>query len=148
MLILTAYLKTELLLIHQLSAPLQVQELLMQTGCNLRLYIIFQNKEQWTADGNYFAGKNDGNTYYANKNYDAAGNFTGNFNQQQLSTGNNKFFTMQTDYTNPLTKNTKLEAGLRAQINKLSNINDLYFVNGSDITKLPGSSVNYHNTNN
>ena len=104
--------------------------------------------EQWTADGNYFAGKNDGNTYYANKNYDAAGNFTGNFNQQQLSTGNNKFFTMQTDYTNPLTKNTKLEAGLRAQINKLSNINDLYFVNGSDITKLPGSSVNYHNTNN
>jgi outer membrane receptor protein involved in Fe transport len=104
--------------------------------------------EQWTADGNYFAGKNSGNTNYANKNYDADGNFTGNFNQQQLSTGNNKFFTIQTDYTNPLTKNTKLETGLRAQINKLSNINDLYFVNGSDVTKLPGSSVNYHNTNN
>ena len=104
--------------------------------------------EQWTADGNYFAGKNDGNTYYANSNYDAAGNFTGHFDQQQLSSGDNKFFTMQTDYTNPLTKNTKLEAGLRVQINKLSNINDLYFVDGANSTKLPGSSINYHNTNN
>ncbi|HVX28144.1 MAG TPA: outer membrane beta-barrel family protein [Parafilimonas sp.] len=104
--------------------------------------------EQWTIDGNYFAGKNNGNSYIAISNYDGAGNYIGPSDERQLSTGDNKFFTVQTDYTNPLTKNTKLETGLRAQMNKLANINDLYYVNGSVETKRPGSSINYHNTNN
>lgn len=104
--------------------------------------------EQWTIDGNYFAGKNNGNSYYANSNYNATGDYIGNSDEKQLSTGDNKFFTVQTDYTNPLTKNTKLETGLRAQMNKLANINDLYYVDGSVDTKVPGSSINYHNTNN
>ena len=59
------------------------------------------------------------NSLYTNNNYDAAHTYTGTTAQQQLSSGNNKFITIQTDYTNPLTKTTKLDAGLRAQINKI-----------------------------
>ena len=99
--------------------------------------------EQLTADGNYFAGKNNGYSFYTNKNSDTT------TLQQQLSEGNNKFFTIQTDYVNPLTKTTKLEAGLRAQINKLVNNNDLYDqgIGGIDYVKIPSQSINYHNKN-
>ena len=43
-----------------------------------------------------------------------------------LSNGNNKFFTVQTDYTNPISEKTKLEAGLRAQMNEIENNNETY----------------------
>lgn len=104
--------------------------------------------EQLTADGNYFAGKNHGYSLYTNNYFNAAGADTGMFVQQQLSTGTNKFLTLQTDYTNPLTQTTKLEAGLRAQINKLQNTNDLYNQYAGEFVKIPAQSINYHNTNN
>ncbi len=103
--------------------------------------------EQLTADGNYFSGKNSGNSLYTNEYYDQSGTYTGNFIQQQIAGGTNKFLTVQTDYTNPLTKNTKLEAGLRAQINKLSNNTDLLNQYNGEFYKLPEQSINYHNTN-
>ncbi len=103
---------------------------------------------QLTADGNYFSGKNSGYSLYTDNYYDADGNFSGTALQQQLSNGNNKFLTIQTDYTNPLTKNTKLEAGLRAQINKLENNTDLYNQAAGEFVKLPEQSISYHNTNN
>jgi outer membrane receptor protein involved in Fe transport len=103
---------------------------------------------QLTADGNFFSGKNSGQALYTNNNYDANGNYIGSLTQQQLSNGNNQFLTLQTDYTNPLTKKTKLEAGLRAQINKIENNNELYTSNDGAFTKIPNSSINYHNKNN
>ena len=106
--------------------------------------------EQWTADGNFFSGKNNGNSLYTTQYYNSARTYAGTELQKQLSTGNNQFFTIQTDYTNPLTKKTKLEAGLRAQIRKTVNDNETF-------TQYPGSTefnqnitatTNYKNTDN
>jgi ferric enterobactin receptor len=119
------------------------------TGVQLGMVHNFVKEgEQLTADGNYFSGKNNGDQLYVNNNYDASGNFLGTSTQQQLSLGNNKFLTIQTDYTNPLSKKTKLEAGLRAQINKIENDNQTYYVFGSETSKVPGTEIAYHNSNN
>ena len=106
--------------------------------------------EQWTADGNFFSGKNNANSLYSTNYYNTFGTYTGTELQQQLSSGSNKFLTVQSDYTNPLTKKTKLEAGVRAQIRKTVNNNETY-------TQYPGSTTfdqnitatnNYKNTDN
>jgi outer membrane receptor protein involved in Fe transport len=104
--------------------------------------------EQLTADGNYFAGKNGGNTLYTNNSFESTTNTEKSITQQQISDGTNKFFTIQTDYTNPLTKKTKLEAGLRAQINKLENNNETLNLFNGQTSKVPGTAIEYHNTNN
>ncbi|MGN6352637.1 MAG: TonB-dependent receptor domain-containing protein [Parafilimonas sp.] len=101
---------------------------------------------QLTADLNYFGGKNDGVQYITSNTFTGGSN--GISNQRQVSDGKNSFFTIQTDYTNPITKNIKLEAGLRAQINKVDNNNQLYYVNGSESVKVPLSGIEYNNTNN
>jgi len=104
--------------------------------------------EQLTADGNYFSGKNEGSALYTTNYYDANGNHTGNSVQQQLSNGNNQFFTVQTDYTNPLSQKTKLETGLRMQINEIENNNQTYNqAADGELTKIPGTANNYTNSN-
>ncbi len=103
---------------------------------------------QLTADVNYFGGKNEGDQYITSNTYDINGVFIGSTNQRQLSEGKNSFFTIQTDYANPITKNLKLETGLRAQINKVENINQTYYVNGSEAIKIPEAGIDYNNTNN
>lgn len=100
---------------------------------------------QLTADVNYFGGKNTGGQLITSNTYDANGNFVNSSVQNQLSEGKNQFVTIQTDYTNPITKNIKLETGLRAQLNKIENINQTYYANGD---KVPQSGIDYSNTNN
>ncbi len=104
---------------------------------------------QLTFDGNYFGGKNKGNSLYSTDTYNADNSFLYNTTQQQISDGTNSFLTIQSDYTNPITKNLKLEAGLRAQITKTSQNSALYYIDGND-TKIPisNSGINYKNTNN
>jgi len=102
-----------------------------------------------TFDGNMFSGKNGGNSLYTTNSYLEDGTFTGQSVQQQLSEGTNKFYTFQSDYVNPLTKKIKLEAGVRAQINKLTNDNEILAGSSEDdLTKLPNATNNYANTNN
>lgn len=104
---------------------------------------------QLTFDGNYFGGKNKGNSFYSTDTYNADNTFLYNTTQQQISDGTNSFLTIQSDYTNPITKNLKLEAGLRAQITKTSQNSALYYIDGNN-TKIPieNSGINYKNTNN
>ena len=104
---------------------------------------------QLTVDGNYFGGKNTGSSNAIFDNLDASGNIEPDKNQtqQQLSDGKNSFVTIQSDYTNPITKNLKLEAGLRAQINKTTQNSDLYYLLSGDPVKSPRSSIHYNNTN-
>jgi outer membrane receptor protein involved in Fe transport len=117
----------------------------VQTGV---VHNFAKDGEQLTADGNFFSGKNNSTQTYLNNSYDLDGNFLGSSTQQQLADGTNQFLTIQSDYTNPLTKNTKLEAGARAQINKIENNNQTYYINGSEASKVPGTEIAYHNTNN
>jgi outer membrane receptor protein involved in Fe transport len=83
--------------------------------------------EQLTADGNFFSGKNSSNSIYTTNYYNAAGGSAGlPLTQEQLASGNNSFLTLQTDFVNPITKQTKIEAGLRAQIRHTVNNTDTY----------------------
>ncbi len=105
--------------------------------------------EQLTFDGNYFSGKNTGNSNYITSNYLGDKTFIGNSYEQQLSSGTNTFSTLQSDYINPLSKNTKLEAGVRAQFRNTSNNNDIYI--GSTpgtLYKIANLTNNYKNTDN
>jgi ferric enterobactin receptor len=105
---------------------------------------------QWTADGNFFSGKNKANSLYSTDYYNSLNNYTGTELQKQLSSGSNKFLTVQTDYVNPLTKKTKLEAGLRAQIRKTINNNETYtqYPGATDFDQNLAATNNYKNTDN
>ena len=68
--------------------------------------------ENWTADVNYTHGEtnsiNQTNSYlYDNPD----GPLSSIYKQQTNSSGKNEFITAQTDFTNPFTEKSKLEAG-------------------------------------
>ncbi len=105
--------------------------------------------EQITFDGNFFSGKNNSNSMYNTSSYLADKTFTGQSLEQQLSAGSNQFLTIQSDYVNPLTKKTKLEAGVRAQIRNTTNDNDIFVGQTTDnLVKIPNLTNNYKNTDN
>lgn len=104
---------------------------------------------QLTADGNFFSGKNSGNSLYTTKYYTGAGSYQYTSLQQQLSTGTNQFLTLQTDFVNPITPKTKLEAGLRAQMRKTTNNTDNYNQDPSgNFAKNVNATNNYKNNDN
>ncbi|GGH71409.1 outer membrane receptor protein involved in Fe transport [Filimonas zeae] len=77
-----------------------------------------------SADANYNSGtsKNTSNLSTATTNA-TLGKLTP-VTQRTESNGYNRFWTFQTDYENPLTENTKLEAGVRAAIRNYWNDNN------------------------
>src|SRR5437588_13111616 len=99
--------------------------------------------EELTVDGNFFSGKNTGNSYtetdYSNKETEL---------QNSISTGNNKFFTVQTDYVNPINDKSKIEAGLRAQFRNFQNNNTILLkdTSKSDFLEIKSAASNYKNT--
>ncbi|MEP7319707.1 MAG: outer membrane beta-barrel protein, partial [Panacibacter sp.] len=107
--------------------------------------------EELTADMNYFGGKNVNNSLYST-NYFAvsSGALAGTELQKVIGDGNDKNFTFQTDYTNPLSKKTKLETGARVAIRSRTNNQYNYFYNDSanDYLLIPSATSNYKNTDN
>jgi ferric enterobactin receptor len=113
------------------------------------LHNFAKDGEQWTIDGNYFSATNGSNSFYQTSSYLGDNTFTGNSYEQQLSSGSNHFFTAQSDYVNPLTKDTKLEAGVRAQIQSTTNFNNIYIgIDPKSLAEIPSLTNNYKNTNN
>ena len=108
--------------------------------------------EEWTADANYFSGRNTNNSQYTTDYYSsgAGSTVTGDLLQRALGEGSNKFLTIQTDYVKPLSATTKLEAGLRANQQHTTNLNNNYTYADSskEYTLLPAASTNYKNDNN
>jgi outer membrane receptor protein involved in Fe transport len=106
--------------------------------------------EELTADINYFSGKNNGNSLYVT-NYlaSAGGDKTGEYQQQLLNSGTNRFITFQTDYVKPI-KSIKLETGLRVQLRNTTNINDNYILNtaSGEFELIPSATSNYKNNDN
>ncbi|MBZ4191777.1 TonB-dependent receptor [Niabella beijingensis] len=102
---------------------------------------------QLTADMNYNKSKNDNTTTVNNRIFDnATGPQTGIFNQQQIGNGNNERMTGQVDYTNPLSDNSKLEAGVRMNQTKVSSLNNMYYIQGDgalELQPLLSSQFNY-----
>ncbi|MGN6604601.1 MAG: outer membrane beta-barrel protein [Ginsengibacter sp.] len=104
--------------------------------------------EQLTANANYFSGNNTGNSLYAT-NYLNGGNISGTQLQKVQNDGNIDFLTVQTDYTLPFgkQKQSKLEAGLRAQQHKTTNNSDNFTGSSSEtLVKVPAGTNDYKST--
>jgi len=100
-------------------------------GAQLGLKHLFaKDGRQLTVDGSYFGVQAHTSALYTTDYYTGLPGSPIDFitQQQTLATAAPEFFTAQTDYTDPLTKNIKLEAGLRASIQKLSNNNNTYTI--------------------
>ena len=108
-----------------------------------------KNGHDWSADVNYNASKNN-NVSFINTNTFSSATNSPKFSpvsQQSLGLGNSKNLTVQTDYENPITDNTKFEAGLRASIRDVKSENNQYFAtNSGGYVYSPRISSNYKYT--
>ena len=119
----------------------------IQTGVK---HLFAKEGEQLTADGSYFFVTSGADALFTTDFFkDASKTAVANtIYQKTVGTAKPAFLTIQTDYTNPLSKTTKLEAGLRASVQKLDNYNYTFpIVNGVPQSNPPGLS-DYSSTNN
>jgi outer membrane receptor protein involved in Fe transport len=107
--------------------------------------------EELTADATFFSGKGNNSALYNTDVYAAEGGaHTGNTLQKILGSGTNQFFTIQTDYVKPFKGSSKLEAGARVQLRKMSNNQQNYYYNaaGGEYQLVPSATSNYKNKDN
>ncbi len=114
-------------------------------------HLFAKEGEQLTADASYFGVTSHSDAFYTTDYYTGLpGSAIGSTTMQEvLGTASPAFFTVQTDYTDPLGKNhkSKLEAGLRTSIQKLSNYNNTYDLDAKgDTTLEPLGTSNYKST--
>ncbi|XZF15576.1 TonB-dependent receptor domain-containing protein [Chitinophagaceae bacterium MMS25-I14] len=121
------------------------------TGIQLGMKHLFPKEGmEWTVDGSANLGHNTNNSvyttnYFANGFTDVA---TGGSIQKTTGSGKNNFFTLQSDFTYPFSKKTKLETGVKATIRNLENYNSnsLYDSASQAFIELPTATSNYKNT--
>ena len=120
-------------------------------GAQLGMKHLFNKSgEEWTADGSFFAANAKSTINYLTDYYQGEPGtpIAATTQQQQLGSTNPKFYTLQTDYTDPIGSKSKLEAGAKVSIQKLSNINDTYTADANgDYILEPLSVSNYNSTN-
>jgi len=96
-----------------------------------------------TSDLNYSMARNGSEGGFRTDYFDASENPKGiPINQTQNGKGNNRFFTFQTDYVNPLSENTKMETGIRAAIRDVRNENLNYIQNPITGELIPIAQIN------
>lgn len=87
---------------------------------------------EWTADINYNKGKNENDNLISTDYFSMPGKtFNGNYRQQQVGRGENENLVFQTDYANPFSENSKIEAGARASIRKVNSGQNFFMITGS-----------------
>lgn len=119
---------------------------------NLKADVYFENKgaslgvkhnfaeagKEWTADVNFNRNENTNTSDYSSRNFDMAGNekpYTGA--ERAVGGGITRFYTAQTDFVNPITKNIKFETGLRAAMRDYSSWNDNFRQSPPSVLYLP-----------
>ncbi|HET6253647.1 MAG TPA: outer membrane beta-barrel protein [Puia sp.] len=98
-------------------------------GAQLGMKHLFaKDGESWTADASLFNVNSTSSSLYTTNYFTGAPGSPVAFStqQQQLGSATPLFYTIQTDYTDPISKKSKLEAGLRAAIQHLDNIENTY----------------------
>lgn len=91
-----------------------------------------KNGHNISADFNFNSSNSNGSSQIKIQTYTPEAFVKGNpLLQMNNSSGDNRFYTLQTDYENPLTDDSKLEAGLRAAIRDNSSINDQFRFNNT-----------------
>ena len=97
-----------------------------------------KNGHQLTADINYFAGTNENNTLITNNTYNNPNQpLSYTYSQQQSGKGDNKNFTFQSDYTNPVSDNSKWEAGIRYNQRNVSSLNNISALQNGQYVIIP-----------
>lgn len=97
-----------------------------------------------TADATYNKGRNENTSLIVTDNYVMPDmQFINRYNQTQLGKGTNESLTIQSDYTNPLGANSKLEFGVRAQMRKINSENRIQIA-GKDTLTLYNSTDNVY----
>ena len=105
--------------------------------------------EEWTANANYGYGKNQNNNLIASNIYDEkGGSLSSIYTQQQIGSGTNQYVTAQTDFTNPISDKSKIEAGARISARNVASVNDIGIIvppnNTFILEPLLSSQYNYH----
>jgi outer membrane receptor protein involved in Fe transport len=96
-------------------------------------HVFAKQGEEWTADASLFDVSSHSTALYTS-NYLTGGpgsSVAETTQQQTLGSASPLFYTIQTDYTDPLGKSSKLEAGLRASVQHLDNDNNTYNNDGT-----------------
>ena len=79
---------------------------------------------EWTADVNYNRTRSNNESDLGLQSYFSNNTPKGNqFKQNTLSTSNSQFWVIQSDYSDPLSENAKMDLGVRAQIRDFSSTN-------------------------
>lgn len=99
-----------------------------------------------SADFNYNSNNNDNNANIGTQTYNSNGSTKGQaLLQKTIGGGSSKNYILQADYENPLSDDSKLEAGVRTAIRDFSNMSDQYRYDysSSSYTLVPGISNKY-----
>lgn len=119
----------------------------VQTGMK---HLFNKKDEELTADFSYFGVNATLSSLYTTNYYEGQPGtpVVATTQQKTIGTAAPDFYTIQTDYTDPLGTKSKLEAGLRASIQHLANYNSTYSVDGSGKEEiLPNGTSDYTSTN-
>jgi len=103
--------------------------------------------KEWTADLNYAGTCNNRNNIINTSSYNVIGGpLSKQFSQLINENGNNLNFTFQTDYTNPVTENSKVEFGARTQMKNAGSLNIISYKSESGtFLQVRQLSSNYQN---
>lgn len=106
--------------------------------------------EEWTADITYSVRKVEGTGLNTTHYFDESGGTKGVLLQKNNMTADNKLLILQTDYVKPFSETSKLETGLRAQINPVSNTNENYiqYPGSPGFEKVAAAATNFKTNNN
>ncbi|MDQ6609321.1 MAG: TonB-dependent receptor [Bacteroidota bacterium] len=97
-----------------------------------------------TADVTYNKGRNENNSTITTNYFTMPGYvYKNRYTQLQFGNGINENLTLQTDYANPITANSKIEAGARAQMRKINSENTVTIA-GKNNTTLYNSTDNVY----
>ncbi len=89
-----------------------------------------KNGENFTTDFNYNSSTNDNHSLTGTQTFNPDNSVKGRaLLQQTLGDGYNRFYTIQSDYENPISEDSKLEAGARAAIRDFGNSSNQYVFN-------------------
>ncbi len=113
-------------------------------------HIFPKTGHEWTADATYNKGVNN-NLNLIKTDYFKTGDkiFDRTYQQQQIGNGVNENLVLQTDYVNPLSENSKLEAGLRASMRTVSSTNIFYSIMENGVKEpIAGQDIDYESQDN
>lgn len=118
------------------------------TGANVGMKHNFAEAgKEWTADISFNRNNNNNISDYKSRCFDASGNEKPAMGAERATgSSHTKFYILQTDFINPLSKSGKFESGIRVALRDYSSRNDNYRQDPPVITyrQLPATAVQYN----